>query len=467
VRKTIISFAIFFLILNTIAIAHSITLSKREVSLTAGETEKILLTIKNEMNEDDIFLISIWPERFDKVAVLPERRSVRIPALMEESINITVSASEKASDVTALVKVFVTSMNLDESVSDLVVIKVKRKFVPLLEELELERKSYKMDEVLQAVGTIKNLGAASEEVVIEWKIVKGTEIIYYNSTSLLLKAHEIKEVSLAFPIKVEHEPGKYELYLTVIRRGETIGESSEIFMVEKVVKYTIQKVRTTNVLGSKIDLVVKNIGNCLASVEVRERMPLFLKSFMRSKIRPKEVLKEEKEVIYIWEVSVEPGEEEIISYQLMISPPIVAVVVISVFSYFAYIYTFGVSLSKISYYEGSLTPKDEIPVCIEVRNKSRYSAKNIKIEDFVPGIAKVMPKFETLKPKLKRKEEGTVLTWRIPSLKAGEERVITYRIKPVVNIIGTLKLPGAKVSFTLKKKKQARKSGSVLIGSYE
>jgi predicted transcriptional regulator len=52
-------------------------------------------------------------------------------------------------------------------------------------------------------------------------------------------------------------------------------------------------------------------------------------------------------------------------------------------------------------------------------------------------------------------------------LKAGEERVITYRIKPVVNIIGTLKLPGAKVSFTLKKKKQARKSGSVLIGSYE
>jgi rRNA processing protein Gar1 len=81
------------------------------------------------------------------------------------------------------------------------------------------------------------------------------------------------------------------------------------------------------------------------------------------------------------------------------------------------------------------------------------------VRDFVPAVATVVERFDTLRPTLRKVTGGTELIWTLDSLRSGEERVLNYRIRPVVDIIGTLKLPVAYVKY-LDKKKEVNKAVS-------
>jgi hypothetical protein len=93
---------------------------------------------------------------------------------------------------------------------------------------------------------------------------------------------------------------------------------------------------------------------------------------------------------------------------------------------------------------------------LEVRNRTRHEIKDVLIRDFVPSIATVVEKFDTLRPTLRKVAGGTELVWRLDSIGPLEERVLAYRVKPSVDIIGTLKLPKALMRYTDKEKKVKR-----------
>ena len=72
----------------------------------------------------------------------------------------------------------------------------------------------------------------------------------------------------------------------------------------------------------------------------------------------------------------------------------------------------------------------------------------------------------TLKPSkfLRGKDKGMVLEWKIDELAAGENRLIGYNIKSRLSIIGSFKLPRAKIIFVKKGKEQTAYSNSVSVG---
>ena len=59
----------------------------------------------------------------------------------------------------------------------------------------------------------------------------------------------------------------------------------------------------------------------------------------------------------------------------------------------------------------------------------------------------VIQKFDTLKPVIRKTAEGTELSWKLDSLKTAEERVINYRIKPTVDVLGSLELPSSTMRY--------------------
>jgi hypothetical protein len=63
----------------------------------------------------------------------------------------------------------------------------------------------------------------------------------------------------------------------------------------------------------------------------------------------------------------------------------------------------------------------------------------------------VVKEFDTLKPEVKVTQTGTTLIWKIDKLRPKEDRVLTYRIKPVMNLEGKVKLPKAYFSYKLGK----------------
>ena len=67
------------------------------------------------------------------------------------------------------------------------------------------------------------------------------------------------------------------------------------------------------------------------------------------------------------------------------------------------------------------------------------------MRDFVSPLAKVAREFEHTKPIIKKSEAGTELIWKIGKMKPREVRVLSYKIKNLVE--GNLKMPKAYVRF--------------------
>ena len=103
----------------------------------------------------------------------------------------------------------------------------------------------------------------------------------------------------------------------------------------------------------------------------------------------------------------------------------------------------------------AIRAKDPDAAYIKMLNHMYYierEIRNVVIEDYVPPILKLVKRFPTLKPKIKKSGDKIKLTWNIQSLKPGEEVIISYRVKPIVEIVGTLKLPQAKIKYVDKGK---------------
>ncbi len=100
----------------------------------------------------------------------------------------------------------------------------------------------------------------------------------------------------------------------------------------------------------------------------------------------------------------------------------------------------------------------EVKIRIFVRNRSNKILNNIRIMDKVPPIADVVKgeRLGTLQPtKINTtKTKGTIIKWELNTLEPYEERIITYKIKSKLEIVGGLSLPPAKMVFEEKEGKE-------------
>ena len=68
----------------------------------------------------------------------------------------------------------------------------------------------------------------------------------------------------------------------------------------------------------------------------------------------------------------------------------------------------------------------------------------------------IIQKFDTRKPDIRVTSSGTHLTWNIDKLKPGEEILLTYKIKPLIDVIGKLTLPKSYLTYKGKVKRNRR-----------
>jgi hypothetical protein len=96
----------------------------------------------------------------------------------------------------------------------------------------------------------------------------------------------------------------------------------------------------------------------------------------------------------------------------------------------------------------------EIKVLLHVSNKTSKPITEIKVVDILPNMLILSHEFGTLKPnKFQKGEKSSRLIWDIDELEPGEERVISYRAKPGLHVIGSLTLPASLLRYTNKDKR--------------
>ncbi|MDP7324460.1 MAG: hypothetical protein QF632_06880 [Candidatus Woesearchaeota archaeon] len=210
-------------------------------------------------------------------------------------------------------------------------------------------------------------------------------------------------------------------------------------------------------------ILIENTGNELNSDKIRERLGLVRGLFSSTKPRAQKVMFDNERHVQ-WSVTLEAGSSAevvlVTNYQyLFITLVLIVLIIVSYFSYRSPIIV-KKSAIIIGRKHGGIS---DLSVRMAIINRSKYNVLDLLITDKLPSLVDLHKDFEegTLRPSsiLKHDKKGTIMKWQIRTLEPGEERIIHYKVKTRLSILGSLSLPITVVKFKREGKK-ARVVGS-------
>jgi len=165
-----------------------------------------------------------------------------------------------------------------------------------------------------------------------------------------------------------------------------------------------------------------------------------------------EVTKKEDGTYMKWTVTLEPSEKATITITKSYRPILYLIILIIIVLVCYYKFRSPLVLTKTPHISAR---KDkgvfELGVKINVSNRSAKPVEDISIKDKLPHLIDIHKEYEvgTLQPSkiLKHESKGTIIRYTIERLDPGEERIISYKARAKLSIVGHLTLPSAIVRY--------------------
>ena len=274
----------------------------------------------------------------------------------------------------------------------------------------------------------------------------------------------LEQKTVEFAITPNHfqQPKTYTLIFVFEREGETVKVVEKKFEIMALTPaFTVTKASKTIYLKVFNELSVTNLGNVVNIQEVKMPVTFWQALFSNSPSKTRDGQR-----YLVWEVSLEPNTSMTINYVVNYRILLYLGVLLVLFVLF---YTYVRSPLEIKKHasttrggeEGSLS---EIKLILEVKNVTGTAVRDVEIVDIVPTIVNVEKSLElgTLKPvEIKHTLHGTKVVWTIPELEGYEHRLITYKVKAKLNILGTVSLPRATARFIRKSGRKGKAYSNV------
>ncbi|RMF05025.1 hypothetical protein D6764_05820, partial [Candidatus Woesearchaeota archaeon] len=249
---------------------------------------------------------------------------------------------------------------------------------------------------------------------------------------------------------------KVKAYATTTQNNKeyTVHADAVTFEVAGYSFINKQEVTEKEFLKSREYITLTNDGNVENSAKVRIKTGFFERIF--TKTNPKAELKDEEgQKYYEWEFTLVPQETAVIAISKNYRPLALGIVslIVIVLGYFIFRPPLVAEKKATRVRKGRKDDQEtEVKIMILVRNRTGRVVNDITVKDRIPRIAELEKEFEigTLAPtKITKNDKfGVRLQWKIPSLDPFEERVITYKIKSRLKIVGGIRLPPAVVEFS-------------------
>jgi len=476
--KTHIVFIFSLLFMASCVAAGGVDLSlySKNVIGYGGETTSIDLLIKNDQIIADTFTITVFPSNFGKVTTNLEKFSVWINSSSTEKVKLYFDMPMDVDEIGIAFKITVKSVS-DEKVKDEeeFILETVRKTDVYIDKIisPVKNSQYDPEESVDIQVKIKNVGLNTiGKYEIETTIEKpdGDVKKYINVIDSILPKTEQK-ISNIYKIGKYDKPGIHKIQIVLEDNdGKTVSSKTTEFNVsasyELPEEYT-KKDTKYNFFFITTTVTVKNDGNInTPSFYITESAPSFGRLLFNPEIEPTKIIKsEDGRAVYKWLIpTLEPGKQITIKYSYDLWKIWITLFVLIAAGYFSMKFLYTPKIIKKHRHRGPITKEKEILVSLEVKNKTLHEVKDVIIRDVVPSVAKVVEKFDTLKPMMRQTSIGTELRWKIEALKPREERLITYRIKPIIETAQSLDLPKAHVRYMDRKKiKRIIASKSVLV----
>ncbi len=283
------------------------------------------------------------------------------------------------------------------------------------------------------------------------------------------------EATIEFTVKLAEaqQPKDYHIFFQ-LERGEEVVKvvDKQVEVIPVTEAFTKQIDEKKSFLKNERTIIVTNEGNVKNTQTVILEAGLFERLFTYSSPKSKTVKADGKRMIG-WEIELGANEQVTIKAVTSYRTPFVVLVLVVIGTILYFIYRNPIALSKsagsVVLHEGGISG---LKVTLVAKNLSGQAVKDLEVTDQVPGIANVEKDIEmgTLKPSqmLRGKHGQVFVKWKLSEIEGKEERIITYKIKTKLNIIGTITLGRAKATYlTSGGKKKTSYSNTYRVGTGE
>ncbi len=262
---------------------------------------------------------------------------------------------------------------------------------------------------------------------------------------------EKKYVDFNFDVDPKLAPGDYNFDVVLSFNNKTVEDADFAF---SVLPYS-SIVRDDSVKHSwfKYDKTINivNEGNIKNTDSIKVEISS-IKSFF-TKSEPKaEIVKENGAKYLVWDYQLIPYGDINLKYTVNYRPLLyfILAVIASIILY--YLLRSPVVVKKqsinIKMYDGGLS---EMKILIHVKNRTPKNYSDIVLGERVPNIASYIPteSMGNIMPSkvLKHDQKGTILKWNLETLDPFEERIIIYKVKSKLTILGRFIIPSTVVKF--------------------
>ncbi len=283
--------------------------------------------------------------------------------------------------------------------------------------------------------------------------IKITSDLFSEDYSLSLGPRKEKTTDFFFDLNPLQEPGAYPIKISLYypRSGKTITDSEVSLNIDGYSSITPVYNSSEELFLRTETIFLENLGNEERTKEFSVYAPWPKRLFMYSDPKAERV-KIDGKTYLLWTTSLKSTESMTIFVYTNYRVPIILLIILVLGSAAYFIFRSPILILK----EAAVVGEDsegisEIKIRIFIKNRSNGSVNNISVTDKLPGITELIHSnhLGSMKPTriTKTQKKGTLLYWDIDGLDSYEERIITYRLKAKLKIIGDMTLPRARVKF--------------------
>ena len=297
-------------------------------------------------------------------------------------------------------------------------------------------------------------------IKIESKLVKDTLYVP-------LGPKEEKTVEITKKLDDLSPPQEDRLVVTVFKDERTIVSPTvknfnvkEYFVREEIPKeQSFLKIRK----GIK---VVSNNPSYKGIIKI-ETTPL--KNLILATYPQASTVKEDDKYYLVWDYEVSENNT-FKAYTIENYRPIVVIIVliiIAIVLYFLFRSPIVVrkSIANVGMSEGGIS---EAKIVVKVKNRIRKQITDIEVIDNLPHIAHVEKELSigSMQPHafLQHPKKGVIIKWNIETLESGDERVLSYKMRSRLAILGEFNLPAATARCKVDNKVVISNSNRVTVG---
>ncbi len=236
------------------------------------------------------------------------------------------------------------------------------------------------------------------------------------------------------------QEGEYDAQILINYNDKNLVDKTQKLRISAYENIKETKTSKTGFLTKKDALSRKNDGNSVSSEVYTVIISGFKKLFTKFEPETTSIESTDEGYKYTWQFALNPGEEyNIIIFSNYLTP----LLIILVIALIIYLY-FKVFRTELYMHKKVLVLKSQeggvagVKVLLTLKNNTN-TIKNLYINDHIPGTLEVPHEYITLKPNsIKKGMAGSTITWEIPELVKGEERVISYKLKSHTGFRGKL-----------------------------